>query len=279
MTNTNERRIAKLPLGAIYENPLNLRSMDEGTIRILSDSIANDGLMQPLVVYKKEDGIYTLLLGHRRLRALKMLDKSDDYELPCIIVPKPADEFEEQEWLTKGNIHRSLPDEIENEVKRADQVWSTMDPDKKQKYYTRFKDAFKLRNSKNPKYVDDPDGFTSNNFRARFDYIRLMTGLDYTDKTIKKIINGVVPKEEKLKSDDEQQLTLKKETTNVVKKETSSKSDEHDKDVSGKDILKELKSIVGMLQLHQPENEVEAYKCECVRQECEYLIDYYNENL
>lgn len=77
-----EEKIVMLSPYEISPNPSQPRKYftDEAIYR-LADSIRNHGLIQPLSVRKTESG-YELIAGERRLRALKILGKS---EVPCVI--------------------------------------------------------------------------------------------------------------------------------------------------------------------------------------------------
>ena len=68
-----KRTLLQLPVGAIYPNPFQpRRSFDEEKERELMRSIAESGLIQPLVV-RVQNGRYELIAGERRLRACKAL--------------------------------------------------------------------------------------------------------------------------------------------------------------------------------------------------------------
>ena len=65
--------IAEISIEAIEPNPYQPRKhFSQESLAELSDSIANDGLIQPIVVVEDELGGYTLVAGERRLRAAKM---------------------------------------------------------------------------------------------------------------------------------------------------------------------------------------------------------------
>ncbi len=64
--------IIELPLKDIRPNPYQPRKhFDENSLQELSESIKNDGLLQPIVVTQDFDG-YILVAGERRLRASKL---------------------------------------------------------------------------------------------------------------------------------------------------------------------------------------------------------------
>ena len=46
---------------------------DDESLKELADSINENGLLEPLVVRKKENGRYEMLSGHRRKKALQLI--------------------------------------------------------------------------------------------------------------------------------------------------------------------------------------------------------------
>ncbi len=95
----------KLSSDRIRQQPSNME------IKTLADSIAVNGIIEPLAVRKNEDGVYILISGQRRLRAAVAVglrrvpcvlhkveaDKSSIYSLNENIQRKPLDFFEEAE--------------------------------------------------------------------------------------------------------------------------------------------------------------------------------------
>lgn len=79
----NEVKVVKVPIGQIFPNPYQPRkSFDEAALEELSASIAQYGVLQPLLVSPTEDGRYLLIAGERRLRASRMAKLT---EVPVII--------------------------------------------------------------------------------------------------------------------------------------------------------------------------------------------------
>lgn len=58
------------------------KSFDEYELKLLADSIASSGIIQPLAVRKTEDGRYELIAGERRLRAAVMAGLR---RVPCVL--------------------------------------------------------------------------------------------------------------------------------------------------------------------------------------------------
>ena len=94
-------KIKNIEIRKIHSHPDNPRK-DLGDITELSQSIAENGIMQNLTVVEREDGEYTAVIGHRRLAvALKAgLDT-----VPCAVVK--MSEKEQQTTMLCENMQRS----------------------------------------------------------------------------------------------------------------------------------------------------------------------------
>jgi len=72
--NKNTAGVREIIIDEITPNPYQPRKVfEEEALRDLSHSILKHGLLQPIVVVKKDDG-YMLIAGERRLRAHKLAD-------------------------------------------------------------------------------------------------------------------------------------------------------------------------------------------------------------
>ena len=190
------RTIELIKLGNIQVNPLNIHRNDsEEQIRIIAESITSIGLESPLVVYKDNvfagKQMYTIISGHKRYKALKMLKKPPIFDVPCVIEEKPKDEITEREMLLQNNRGRKSPEEIRLQVAEASSIWNRLAPDVRQKYTDIFRNQFILEESKthevDEKYIRD-------NFRPRLDYIRKMCGLDMSNSTVKSFLKKELDK-------------------------------------------------------------------------------------
>lgn len=231
----------KLKVTEILENPLNMRSMEADQINLLAENIEMNGLMQPLAVYDLEDGRYMLVSGHRRLAAIKKLGQN---EVLCVIVPAPKDEFEESEKLTAANFARRKSEDLVNEILRADQTWNTMDPERRKKASEFLKKRFITEHESDVAYIANPTQYVSTRYRPIYEYIRLLTGLDLSNSTIKNVIAKYAPAETPIiaeYADDEEDEPEKKEKSKTEKKEKSEKR------ITTKDISKGAASLRGML--------------------------------
>ena len=113
-----------------------------------------------------------------------------------------------------------------------------------------FKNEFVKSVKDNPKYNLDPAKFLENNFRARFAYIRSLTGLDISNQTIKKIIYKYTPKEEQI--DDA--VLLEGDDTKAKEKEKEKKTETKEKKITDKDVIKAAKTLYGTLELYKAED-------------------------
>lgn len=79
----SEVKVVKITIDKIFPNPYQPRkTFDEEALRDLAASIAQYGVLQPLLVAPAENGRYMLIAGERRLRASKMAELQ---EVPVII--------------------------------------------------------------------------------------------------------------------------------------------------------------------------------------------------
>ncbi|MCQ2373351.1 MAG: ParB/RepB/Spo0J family partition protein, partial [Phascolarctobacterium sp.] len=79
----NEVKVIKVPVEAIFPNPYQPRkTFDEDALADLSASIAQFGVLQPLLVAPSEDDKYLLIAGERRLRASRLAQLK---EVPVIV--------------------------------------------------------------------------------------------------------------------------------------------------------------------------------------------------
>lgn len=79
----SEVKVVKVPITQIFANPYQPRkTFDEAALTELAESIAQYGVLQPLLVSPAEDGRYMLIAGERRLRASRMAKLT---EVPVII--------------------------------------------------------------------------------------------------------------------------------------------------------------------------------------------------
>ncbi len=103
-------KVEDIAVESIAANPFQPRKhFDEQALKELSDSIAEHGLLQPIVVIEKEDG-YLLIAGERRLRAHKLAKLTT---IKAIIANVDIDEIRLRELALIENIQRENLNAIE----------------------------------------------------------------------------------------------------------------------------------------------------------------------
>ena len=101
--------IANLPLGKIETNPFQPREdFDEAALAELSQSILEQGIIQPLTVRKMGYDKYQLISGERRFRAAGLAGIES---VPCYI--RVANDEQMLEWALIENIQRENLNAIE----------------------------------------------------------------------------------------------------------------------------------------------------------------------
>jgi ParB family chromosome partitioning protein len=101
--------IANLPIGKIETNPFQPREdFDETSLAELSQSITEQGIIQPLTVRKMGYDKYQLISGERRFRAAKLAGIE---AVPCYI--RVANDEQMLEWALIENIQRENLNAIE----------------------------------------------------------------------------------------------------------------------------------------------------------------------
>ena len=105
---SNNLSIEDILLDSISLNPYQTRTyFNESQLEELTQSIQSNGIVQPIIVRRKESG-YELIAGERRLRAFKKLEKDT---IPAII--RSASDEQMCELALIENIHRAGLNPIE----------------------------------------------------------------------------------------------------------------------------------------------------------------------
>ncbi|MDY0195514.1 MAG: ParB/RepB/Spo0J family partition protein [Sulfurovaceae bacterium] len=103
-------KVEDINVSLVVPNPYQPRKyFDENALRELSDSIKQHGLLQPIVVIKKDNG-YLLVAGERRLRAHKLANLSI---VRAIVVQVDIDNIKLRELALVENIQREDLNPIE----------------------------------------------------------------------------------------------------------------------------------------------------------------------
>jgi len=118
-----DRKVIEIPTSKISVGSWNVRTLDRDKgLDDLKESIQEYGLLQPVIVFKENDR-YSLIVGQRRLRAIKELRKEEKKgkqgdlfdEIPAVVLSSPPDELTARILSLSENIHRV-------ELNRADIV-------------------------------------------------------------------------------------------------------------------------------------------------------------
>ena len=98
-TEIDKKDIITIDLKNIYPNQDQPRRVfDEEKIKILSESIKNYGVLQPIVLKPDDKGKYMIIAGERRYRASKLARKSD---IPAVIKDIPMKDIMEIALIEK----------------------------------------------------------------------------------------------------------------------------------------------------------------------------------
>lgn len=102
-------KVVMLKLRDIEPNPKQPRkTFDKEKLEALASSLKTHGMVQPILVQKRDNGMYTIIAGERRWRASKLANLT---EVPCII--KEFDEKELMEIALIENLQREDLNPIE----------------------------------------------------------------------------------------------------------------------------------------------------------------------
>ena len=107
VSNSDTPRITMIPITELRPNGGNF--YDTSNFEALADSIELNGLLEPLCVFRREQGTghYVIFSGHRRYKALRLLYEKSGFakwtEVPCIVYPDPHDANRETVMLIHAN--------------------------------------------------------------------------------------------------------------------------------------------------------------------------------
>jgi len=109
LLNTSHKVLKQIDVKNIDLNPFQPRkTIDDSTIKDLSKSIKENGLIQPISVRKVGNGTYQLIAGERRLKATKLLGETTIY---CVINDVSDKESAQQSLIE--NIDRENLSDLE----------------------------------------------------------------------------------------------------------------------------------------------------------------------
>jgi len=100
--NAEQEQVTSLPLHKVEPNPLQPRKIfDEEELQVLSESIAEHGIIQPLTVRRGNSGYYQIIAGERRWRAARMAGLRN---VPVVVIE--ADDKKAMELALIENLQR-----------------------------------------------------------------------------------------------------------------------------------------------------------------------------
>lgn len=105
----------------------NANFYDVSNLDTLADSIAMDGLQQPLVVTPGQDGRYTVISGHRRRAAIRKLVEEEGREdlrrVPCLVRVYQSQALAELQLIMANSTARVLSSaEVMHQAKRMEDL-------------------------------------------------------------------------------------------------------------------------------------------------------------
>ncbi|MBS5788687.1 ParB/RepB/Spo0J family partition protein [Clostridioides mangenotii] len=108
----NQKDIVNIDIDKIYPNSSQPRKVfDQDKIEILSESIKNHGVLQPIVLKPDDDNKYMIIAGERRYRASKLAKKKD---IPAVVKDIPMKSVMEIALIE--NLQRENLNSIEEAV-------------------------------------------------------------------------------------------------------------------------------------------------------------------
>lgn len=87
--------VIPIPIEKVHANLYNPNHVAPPEMKLLYDSIKEDGFTQPCVCYKMEDGTYEIVDGFHRytiMKKYKDIYEREDGKLPVVVINKPLSE-------------------------------------------------------------------------------------------------------------------------------------------------------------------------------------------
>ncbi len=98
----NTKTVINIPLNEIDENEDNEKIFNMSEIKSLAKNIKEEGFFGAIEVYQKADGRYEIFSGHRRYRAMVLLNEKT---IPAIVSEMPKKETKKRRSLISSNIN------------------------------------------------------------------------------------------------------------------------------------------------------------------------------
>lgn len=191
-----ENSLQTIKIEALYPSKQNeILSMND--IDVLETSIKEYGLLTPLTVYYSSDNPagFTVLSGHRRLEACKRLGIT---EVPVQVISAPKTAGDEFVSRFNANISRNSDEDKETAIAEVAKHWDGLSQDERSQITVKLKQAY-----------DKRPNIGADGFRPRDEYIRAVTGISMSNRSIRR----------KLAEEAESEETSKPKTAKKEKKE------------------------------------------------------------
>lgn len=126
-SSTVQPQLQYIDIDQLDANEANFYAVDVSKLDTLADSIAMDGLQQPIVVTAGEDGRYTVLSGHRRRAAIRKLVEEEGREdlrrVPCLVKTYQSQALAELQLIMANSTARVLtPAEVMHQAQRMEEL-------------------------------------------------------------------------------------------------------------------------------------------------------------
>lgn len=124
---STEPQLQYIDIDQLDAHEANFYAVDVSKLDALADSIAMDGLQQPLVVTPGQDGRYTVISGHRRRAALRKLVEEDGREdlrrVPCLVRVYQSQALAELQLIMANSTARVLTSaEVMHQAQRMEDL-------------------------------------------------------------------------------------------------------------------------------------------------------------
>lgn len=124
---TQAPQLRYIDIDQLDAHEANFYAVDVSKLDTLADSIAMDGLQQPLVVTPGQDGRYTVISGHRRRAALRKLVEEDGREdlrrVPCLVKTYQSQALAELQLIMANSTARVLTSaEVMHQAQRMEDL-------------------------------------------------------------------------------------------------------------------------------------------------------------
>lgn len=124
---SEEPQLRYVDIDLLDANEANFYAVDVSKLDTLADSIAMDGLQQPLVVTAGQDGRYTVISGHRRRAAIRKLVEEDSREdlrrVPCLVRVYQSQALAELQLIMANSTARVLTSaEVMHQAQRMEEL-------------------------------------------------------------------------------------------------------------------------------------------------------------